>query len=179
MDAINKTKTLIANVSRKSHKFTVTTNNKVYVYNTPTREDLFKFIYHLNYDTWLKNVYYEHIHKSGYTPFIDSVDIPENIRLHLGFFLLDFGFYQFPMNTGIDSFVIFNSGSSELFRYTSVQTIEGIPTKIVDKVPEYLLYEVKEQKSKPHKFLHHVMTQMNKVTIHFSSINVSFDFDRM
>ena len=172
----NKCKSLIVSIKREKASFSVSTNNNIYQYTKPTRDDIFQFVKAVHLNTWVKDVFFTKLEKANFHPLNDVLEVPERIRLHLAFFLLDFGFYRFPIDTGIDSFVVFNTGNVDSFRYTLIRTKEGVPTKVEEKVPQTLLFTPKEEKTVLHDYLEFSIKQ-TQLILHYDPINVNINFD--
>jgi hypothetical protein len=169
---------LIVDVKAEQYPFTVSANNKVYQYIKPTESDIFKFIKCAKLNTWVKQVYFGAIKKVGLMPINDAIDISEKLRMHLAFYILGIGYYRFPANTGVDSFVIFNTSGVPFFTYTHVQTSNGIPSKVEGQVPPVRLFKPSEEKS---VFNESINFNINSslLLLRLDSISVTIDFNKI
>ena len=169
---------LIVDIKAEQYPFTVSASNNVYQYIKPTESDVFSFIKHAKLNTWVKHVYFEAVKQIGLLPIIDAIDVGEKLRMHLAFYILAIGYYKFPVNTGMDSFVLFNTSGAPNFTYTYIQTNQGVPTKVEEKVPAVRLFKAAEEKTVLHPAVDFPV-KSSSLTLHLDSITVKIDFSSM
>jgi len=143
-------------------------------------KEIFTLIKHMNLGTWDKSRSFSLLKESKFDPYIAANlgMISQKARFAIIKLICDCGFFRIPSTTGSNSFIMWNSSETQLFRYTLKKYSPKSEIKITTSsgvVPKSMVYNINEFKPKNHHSIDLVL-EKHDLLIQFADI-MTYQYD--